>query len=263
MKKRRLKSKYRKKIKILVFLFALLCLCIAIYSIVNIFIWKKDVDENEKIHDKIEDNITIVEPKEDEKQGDQKVKYDINFNSLKEINKDTIAYLKVNGTNIDYIVVKGNDNNYYLKHNFEKKWNIAGWIFADYKNKFDESDKNIIIYGHNTKDGSMFGTLKNVLNKEWYENDENHKVVLVTEKKTYYYQVFSTYSIKPEDYYINTKFKNNDEFDKFIKKLKSRSIYDYKLDVSFEDKILTLSSCINEGTKRVVLHAKLIESEVN
>ena len=157
-------------------------------------------------------------------------------------------------------MVKGNDNSYYLKHNFEKKWNVAGWIFGDYHNKFDESDKNLIIYGHNTKDGSMFGTLKNVLNKDWYENEENHKVVLVTEKGTYYYQVFSTYSIKPEDYYINTEFKDNDEFDKFIKKLKSRSIYDYGIEVSGEDKILTLSSCIGDGTKRVVLHAKLIEN---
>ena len=72
--------------------------------------------------------------------------------------------------------------------------------------------------------------------------------------------MFSTYSIKPEDYYINTEFKDNDEFDKFIKKLKSRSIYDYKVEVSGEDKILTLSSCIGDGTKRVVLHAKLINS---
>ena len=106
----------------------------------------------------------------------------------------------------------------------------------------------------------MFGTLKNILNKDWYENEDNLKVVLVTEKGTYYYQVFSAYSIKPEDYYINTEFKNNDEFDKFIKKLKSRSIYDYGIEVSGEDKILTLSSCIGAGTKRVVLHSKLTES---
>ena len=104
----------------------------------------------------------------------------------------------------------------------------------------------------------MFGTLKNTLNEVWYENEDNQKIVLVTEKGIYYYQVFSTYSIKPEDYYINTEFKDNDEFDKFIKKLKSRSIYDYKVEVSGEDKILTLSSCIGDGTKRVVLHAKLI-----
>ena len=150
-----------------------------------------------------------------------------------------------------------------MNHNFEKKWNIAGWIFADFHNKLDETDKNLIIYGHNTKDGSMFGSLKNILKEEWYKNPDNYKVILVTEMGQFTYQVFSTYSIKPEDYYINTIFNSDEEFDKFIKKLKSRSVYDYGIDVSANDKILTLSSCMNEGTKRVVLHAKLIESKNN
>lgn len=259
MAKRRLKFKYRKVLNILIFVFALICIGMAIYSIINIVNWKKDVNENDKIQNNIENSITIIEPIEED-QFEKEIKYDIYFELLKETNKETIAYIKVNNTNIDYIVVRGKDNSYYLKHNFEKKWNVAGWIFADYHNKFDESDKNIIIYGHNTKDGSMFGTLKKILNNDWYENEDNYKIVLVTENGTYYYQVFSTYTIKPEDYYINTEFKNNDEFDKFIKKLKSRSIYDYKVEVSGEDKILTLSSCIGDGTKRVVLHAKLIEN---
>lgn len=105
----------------------------------------------------------------------------------------------------------------------------------------------------------MFGTLKDILNKDWYENEENHKVVLVTESGTYYYQVFSTYSIKPEDYYINTEFKDNDEFSEFIKTIKSRSVYDYGVEVTKDDKILTLSSCIGDGSKRVALHGKLIK----
>lgn len=107
----------------------------------------------------------------------------------------------------------------------------------------------------------MFGTLKRILNKNWYENEENHKLIFVTEKGQYEYQVFSTYSIKPEDYYISTDFKNNNDFDKFVKKLKSRSIYNYGVELSGEDQILTLSSCIGDGSKRVVLHAKLIEKE--
>ena len=253
MQKRKLKTKYKKIIDIFVLIFSLLCIVLLIYSIINIINWKRDVDDNKTIQNKIKDTITIVEEKEE----GEKPKYNVDFKTLKEINNDTIAYIKVNNTNIDYVVVRGNDNNYYLTHNFNKDWNVAGWIFADYHNKFDETDKNIIIYGHNIKDGSMFGTLKNILNRDWYEFEDNYKVVLVTEKQIYYYQVFSIYSIKPEEYYIKTEFINS-EFDEFIKRLKSRSIYDFQTQVSKEDKILTLSSCIGDGTKRVVLHAKLI-----
>ena len=188
---------------------------------------------------------------------EQEVKYNIGFKSLKEQNSDVVAYIKVNGTNIDYVVVRSKDNSYYLKHNFNKEYNIAGWIFSDYHNKFDETDKNIVIFGHNTKDGSMFGTLKNVLDKSWQENKDNLKILLVTEKDQYIYQVFSTYSIKLEDYYINTEFSNDDEFKKYIEEVKSRSNYDYQIEVNEKDKILTLSSCLYDSTRRVVLHAKL------
>ena len=70
-----------------------------------------------------------------------------------------------------------------MNHNFEKKYNIAGWIFADYKNNFDKTDKNIVIYGHNRKDGSMFGTLKNILKEEWYSNEENFVIDFITEQE--------------------------------------------------------------------------------
>ena len=182
-KKRRIKSW-------VVILFILICLSVMIYSICKIFVWKQNVDENQDIKNEIEDSIKINE-------FNGNISYDIDFNVLKAKNKDTIAYLVVNNTNISYIVVKGRDNDYYLNHNFEKRKNVAGWIFVDYRNRVDETDKNIIIYGHSTKDGSMFGTLKNVLKKDWHENKENHIIKFTTENKTYNYQVFSTYSIVP------------------------------------------------------------------
>ena len=245
MKKRKLKSW-------IVVVFIILCSLMMIYSLYKIITWKQNVDENHEIKDEIEENI-----KTNNVNGT--INYDIDFKTLKAQNADTIAYLRVNNTNIAYIVVKGTDNDYYLNHNFQKRKNVAGWIFADYRNKFDENDKNIIIYGHSTKDGSMFGTLKNILKSDWYENDENHKLDLVTEKGTYHYQVFSTYTIVPEDYYITTEFASDDYFYEFINKLKARSNYNYNVEVSKEDKILTLSSCNIDGSKRIVLHAKLID----
>ncbi len=247
--------KRKKKLNLFITILELICIVIFIYSGINIINWKKDANENDKIQEKIEENINIVEPQNEE----EKSEYNIDFETLKEQNLDTIAYVKVNNTNIDYIVVKGKDNSYYLNHNFNKKSNVLGWIFADYHNKFDETDKNIILYGHNATNGSMFGSLKKVLDKDWHENEENLEIDLVTEQGQYKYRVFSTYSTKPEEYYINTEFKDDDEFNSFINTLKSKSNYDYGIEVSSLDKILTLSSCYGNSSKRVVLHAKLIK----
>ena len=127
----------------------------------------------------------------------------------------------------------------------------------DYRNNPNDLDKNTIIYGHARKDKSMFGTLKNTLKKDWYNNETNHIITYTTEDKEYHFQVFSTYHIVTEDYYITTSFTDN-EFSNFVKTLKKRSTHNYNVDVTEDDYILTLSSCYNEKEK-VVLHAKLID----
>lgn len=224
-----------------------------IISLVNIIIWYKDNQRNATIKEEIEEVINDQTNKDNEQ-----FSVTIDFDKLKKINSDVVAYLKVNGTKINYTVVKGSDNAYYLKHNFNKEKNRSGWIFMDYHNKYDGTDKNIIIYGHNTLNGSMFGTLRNVVSNKWYMNKDNHIITLINAEEVQYYQVFSTYSIKVEDYYITTDFKNNDEFKTFINNLKARSVYDYGVDVDGDDVILTLSTCTGNGSKRMVLHAKRI-----
>ena len=248
-----MKKKYKLK-KWIIYVFIIICLITLIYSLINIIIWKINVDKNNSIKEEI--NNSSIKVNEDASSDEDK--YEVDFNKLKELNNDTIAYLKVNNTNIDYVVVKGKDNSYYLTHNYNKDYNKSGWIFADYHNKFDGSDKNIVIYGHNTADGSMFGTLRSVYNKDWNDNLDNRIITLITIDGTYFYQIFSSYNIEPEDYYINTEFNSNEEYSKFLKTIKSRSFYNYNTDVNINDTILTLSSCTSNGTKRVVLHAKKI-----
>lgn len=223
----------------------LICLIGIIYSGYNIIKWRMNVTGNEKIKEEIMTNIN-------------KDSYEVNFEKLKSQNKDTIAYLTVNNTSVDNVVVKGSDNDYYLNHNFNKTSNVAGWIFADYRNRFDGEDKNIIIYGHNMRDGSMFGTLKTALNPDWQNNKENKVVTLITEKGKFKYEVFSTYIIEAEEYYLNTEFASDSEYEKFLNTLKKRSNHDFGVSLSTSDKILTLSTCSGNGNKRVVLHARLI-----
>lgn len=110
------------------------------------------------------------------------------------------------------------------------------------------------------KNNSMFGTLRNILKEEWYNNEENYIINLITENENQKYQVFSVYQIENEDYYIKTGFKDN-EFIEFVNTLKNRSIKDFNIELTQEDNILTLSTCGDNNKYRIVLHAKKIYKE--
>lgn len=183
-------------------------------------------------------------------------KYTVDFNSLKAINSDTKAWIKVNGIGIDFPVVQAKDNKYYLKHSFDKSYNVCGWAFADYRNSIDGTDKNIIIFGHNRRDGTMFSQMINIIEPEWYNNEENKYITFITENEEVTYEVFSVYQIEVEDYYLQTSFNSDKEYQDFLNNLKSRSIKDYNIDLTAEDEILTLSTCGRENKYRIVLHAK-------
>lgn len=245
-------KKYRKAILNLVIY--IMVLSILLYSGIKIYKWYKDKTNNNKIVEQIRDTVIVEGKNEDENKEESKV----DFNKLKEQNSDAVAWIKVNNTNIEYPVVKGSNNSFYLNHNFDKSNNSAGWIFADYRNKFDNTDKNIVIYGHNMKDNSMFGSLKNILNSDWYDNEENTNITLYTENEKCIYKVFSIYEIESENYYIKTEFSDDNNFEQFVKTIKKRSIKEFNIDVSKDDNILTLSTCANNNKYRVVLHAKKI-----
>ena len=252
---RRKKNKKYKKV-ILNFIVYMILLFILIYSGIKIFKWYIDKTNNNEIVEQIKSTAIVEEENEEKKQN--KEEYAVDFSKLKEKNEETVAWIKVNNTNVEYPIVKAANNSFYLNHSFDKSKNSAGWIFADYKNKFDNTDKNIVIYGHNMRDGSMFGSLKNILNSDWYDNEENTNITLYTDNEKSIYKVFSIYKIESEDYYIKTEFSNENEFEKFIETLKKRSIKNFNIDISKSDNILTLSTCANNNKYRVVLHAKKI-----
>lgn len=242
-------AKNKKKLfNVVMRIIELIFLILLVYSSINIFKWYNNNKENKQIINEIAESVTINEDTNEEK------KYKINFEELKQKNSDTVAWLKIENTNIEFPIVQANNNSYYLTHNFDKEYNVAGWIFADYKNKLDGTDRNIVVYGHNMRNNSMFGSLKDVITEEWYNNEENKYITFVTENDYQTYQVFSVYQIKTEDYYIQTEFKSN-EFTEFIDTITKRSKKYFGINVSKEDTILTLSTCANNNKYRVVLHS--------
>ena len=259
----------------------IICLITFTYSTVKIFMWHEDNINTDKIVDEITNNTIVEEVNESEnveiigenetlKTDSKKTSIywsyiqmnliNVNFDELKKKNKDTKGWIQLSGTNINYPFVQAKDNKYYLTHSFEKKYTDAGWVFLDYRNDINNLSKNNIIYGHARLNKTMFGTLKNVLTKKWYNNKDNHVIKLSTEKENTLWQIFSVYSIKTETYYITTSFKNDDEFKKFIDTVKKRSKYKFDANVNVSDTILTLSTCHNTDEK-IVVHAKLIKRE--
>jgi len=182
----------------------------------------------------------------------------VDISKLKKINRDTIGFLSVSGTNINYPVVQTTNNSYYISHSFKKQSNKAGWIFMDYRNSAVDLSQNTIIYGHSRLDTTMFGTLKNILKTSWLKNKNNYIVKLSTETENTMWQVFSVYTISTENYYLTTNFNNNIQYQAWLNKMINRSEYNFKTTVNTNDKVLTLSTC-HGSSKRVVMQAKLIK----
>lgn len=187
------------------------------------------------------------------------IQYEKVFSTLQEINKDTVGWLTVNNTRIDYPVVQAKDNDYYLRRDYYQNKNRHGWIFMDYRNNPDELNENTIIYGHNLANQTMFGTLRYALNSYWYKKSANQIITFNTPNENMKFQIFSIYTIPTTNDYLDITFPTTDAYQAYIDLVKGRSIYDFNIEVTTDDKILTLSTCANGNDKRLVIHAKLIK----
>lgn len=182
---------------------------------------------------------------------------DVNFDELRKKNPDTVGWIKVDKTKVNYPVVQANDNDYYLKRSFNKVKNPGGWIYADYRVNFKNFGKNTIIYGHNLTNRTMFGSLVETQKSYWYKSPEKKYIKISTPTSNSVWVIFSTYTTEPVTDYLRTNFKNYD-YEEFLNTIKSRSIHDFGINVTTNDKILTLSTCNDAGTKRIAVHAKMV-----
>lgn len=127
---------------------------------------------------------------EDDKEGEkQEETVTVDFASLQAINPDIVAWLRIPGV-LEYPVVRGEDNSYYLNHTVQKTYNIAGSIFLDYRNERDFSDSKNIIYGHNMKDGSMFHVLRNYQDIDFFQEHTDMEIYL-PDGRTLNYQIIA------------------------------------------------------------------------
>ena len=272
-KRRKKKLRFRKWV---IVVFLLFFLGIFTFSAYKIYAWYSDNKKVDNLSDDVLKNTKVKEKKDNDNTENVNPPEDasndywdyikmnlleVDFNELLKKNPDTVGWIQVKGTNINYPFVQTTDNSYYLTHAFDGSKNEAGWVFMDYRNDPVNFNQNTILYAHSRLTGSMFGSLKNILESSWYTNKENHIIRLSTPTENTMWQVFSVYTIPKESYYITPSFNSDEAYGEFLNTMKSRSEVDFSAEVNTNDKILTLSTCKDNFGNRVVMHAKLIKRE--
>lgn len=175
-----------------------------------------------------------------------------------EINSDYMGWLTIGNTVIDYPVVRGRDNEYYLHHNFYGEEDILGAIFMDYRNIGMGLDQHTVIYGHYTQYGQMFRELEKYLNEEFLLANQEFTFNNSYTNKTY--KVFSVNVAPANTDFLQTSFKADEEYRELLTTLQDASIFSLDVPVSVDEKILTLVSCefsVDDG--RLLVHAVEIE----
>lgn len=243
----------------------ILLVCFGVFAIVlGGYIYKTKSDtysETVQNYKEVQEEVAdVVVPEEtNNKPKEEKVAdYKTTFKSMKERNSDYVGWINVPGTKINYPVVQGKDNDFYLTHNFDKQKDIGGGVFVSYNVSSPFLGKNTVIHSHHMKNGTMFGTLKKYKDKKFLE--QNPYVYITTETGQYKYKIFSVFVEEANKETYAVDFVDNLEFYKFANELKSKSAYDTGVAVSQDDKIIMLSTCSYEiENARLVVSAKLIK----
>lgn len=172
--------------------------------------------------------------------------------------EDYRGWIKIDNTNINYPIVQGKDNSFYLDKDINKNYLSSGSIFMNYLNH-GFNDENTVLFGHHMRNKTMFAQLKKYKEKEFFYGD-NDIVIEVENDKVLKYKVFSAYVTDSKDNYIKTNFDDKDQYKEFLEDIKNKSQYKSDIDVNENDKIITLSTCSYEfNDARMVVHGKLLK----
>ncbi len=176
--------------------------------------------------------------------------------TLQEGNPDVLGWIMIPGTTVDYPLLQGSNNDYYLGHTWDKKSNTVGSIYMDYRNAEDLSDFNTIIYGHNMNDGSMFSNLNCYVDPEYWK--ERSDLYLVVGEKILCYEIFATFQSGPSSFVYTLGLHQEDSKESFLQQVRSSNQLPPDVEVTAGDQILTLSTCegIDYSQRRLVM-AKL------
>lgn len=238
----RKKSKHRKQTKHYI---QIMFVVIFIISICTIIYYFYNANKEKQEYKEVLNNIEI----EKEQVTEQRTERMLQVEELKKKNQDIVGWIEIEGTNINYPVLQGTDNQYYMKHTYKKEDSKDGSIFLDKSYDWNIPSSNLLLYGHNNKNGTMFQDLLKYKEESFYKEHPTIRFTTIDEDCQYeiisaflsrvYYQdeqnVFRYY------YFINAN--NEVEYNQYIEESKKASLYDTGKSANYGEQLLTLSTC--------------------
>ena len=181
----------------------------------------------------------------------------VDFEMLTRANSQIVAWIQSDDLVINYPVLQGSDNDYYLTHLYDGTVNKNGSIFVDYRNPPGFADRNTFIYGHNMLNGAMFASLSQYGTAGYYE--QHPELVLMTPEGSYSLQVFSGYVTPGNSDIYQLEFQDDEAFETYLEKIRLLSDFASAVSVTAQDRIVTLSTCTYDYEEaRYVVHCKLV-----
>lgn len=181
---------------------------------------------------------------------------DIDLEALREVNPDVLGWIWIPDTKINYPVMRGTDNDYYLHHTWDENESVMGSIFLEHQNSADLTDFNTMIYGHNMGNGSMFASLRNYADVVYW--NAHPYVYIRSDMGVYRYEVFSFYDTEVESNAYGLEFATDRIKALFLNEIRLDSVLETQIRPAYTDRILTLSTCSGLGQDtRWVVHARL------
>ncbi len=173
----------------------------------------------------------------------------LKLEELQKQNPDIIGWLEIENTDINYPVLQGKDNSYYMTHNYKKEYSSNGSVFLDKDFSWDKPSDNLLIYGHNMNNNTMFEDLLSYQNESFYKDHPN--IRFTTSDEDAIYEIISAFKsrvyYKSEQnvfrYYYFVNSQNEDDYNNFVKNAKKASIYDTGKTANYGDQLMTLSTC--------------------
>lgn len=217
-------------------------LLISLFLISSYYIFE-DLKKNKEQEKTLEELINIVEQNNTEVEQE---KTNIDLHQLYLINNDTVGWIKIENTNINYPIMQSIDKpNYYLQKDFYKKYSSYGTPYLSEQCNIKTSN-NLVIYGHHMKNRKMFGELEDYKIEDFYKKHKLIDFITLESKEKYeIFAIFKTiaYSQNGFKYYEYINFNNENEFNTFVNKCKTISFYETDIKPQYGDKLITLSTC--------------------